>query len=147
MKVTIYNLNEKADNQLAFAVIIAKFEAKYLFVQHKNRSTLEIPGGHREAHESILTCAQRELYEETGALDYSIDPLFVYGVQKDNQEEDFGLVFFAEILELEPQLHFEISKLHYLDSAPKNWTYPQIQPKLFTQYLTKHDKNHRLGDC
>ncbi|MHC5372554.1 NUDIX hydrolase [Enterococcus sp. LJL120] len=146
MKVTIYDINEKSDNQLAFAVIIAKFGDKYLFVQHKNRSTLEIPGGHREAHESILNCAQRELYEETGALDYSLEPLFVYGVQNEAQEEDFGLVFFAEILELESQLHFEISKVCYLDSIPKNWTYLQIQPILFNQYLSEHAKNHRLGN-
>lgn len=69
------NFYEAVDDELLkFAVIIAKTDGKYVFCKHKDRSTLEIPGGHREAGEAILDTAKRELYEETGALDYDMSP-------------------------------------------------------------------------
>ena len=37
------------DALLRFAVIIAKHNGKWVFCKHKKRSTLEIPGGHRES--------------------------------------------------------------------------------------------------
>ena len=36
------------DSLLKFAVIIAKTEGKWIFCKHKERDTLEVPGGHRE---------------------------------------------------------------------------------------------------
>ena len=41
--------DQVADELLKFAVIIAKTEGKWVFCKHKERSTYEIPGGHREA--------------------------------------------------------------------------------------------------
>lgn len=35
-------------------------------------------GGHREPGETIEETARRELYEETGALRYTIEPLGTY---------------------------------------------------------------------
>ena len=37
------------DSLLKFAVIIAKTEGKWIFCKHKERDTLEVPGGHRES--------------------------------------------------------------------------------------------------
>ena len=54
--------------QLKFAVIIAKAHGKWVFCRHRQRDTYELPGGHREAGESILDAATRELQEETGAV-------------------------------------------------------------------------------
>lgn len=70
------NFYEEADDSLLkFAVIIARTEGKYVFCKHKSRDTLEVPGGHREPGEVIGETAKRELYEETGAVDYSIEPV------------------------------------------------------------------------
>ena len=63
-KVQFYDRAE--DSKLRFAVIITKTEGHWVFCKHKERSTLEVPGGHREPGEDILTTAKRELYEETG---------------------------------------------------------------------------------
>ena len=54
------------DKLLKFAVIISKYNGKFVFCKHKERDTYELPGGHREENEDILTAAKRELYEETG---------------------------------------------------------------------------------
>ena len=76
--MTVRFYEETEDSLLKFAVIIARTNGKYVFCKHKSRDTLEVPGGHREAGETILETARRELYEETGAVEYRIEPVCVY---------------------------------------------------------------------
>ena len=72
---------DTADNSLLkFAVIISKSDNKWVFCKHKERNTFEVSGGHREHGESILDTAKRELYEETGAVVYTIEPVCIYFV-------------------------------------------------------------------
>lgn len=77
VKVKFYDQVE--DELLEFAVIIAKTNGKWVFCKHKERDTYEVPGGHRERGETILETAKRELWEETGAIDFSIEPV-IYGI-------------------------------------------------------------------
>ncbi|HIV24166.1 MAG TPA: NUDIX domain-containing protein, partial [Candidatus Merdiplasma excrementigallinarum] len=72
-KICFYDKAE--DALLKFAVIIARMEGKWVLCRHKDRNTWEFPGGHREEGESILETARRELYEETGATDFQIEPV------------------------------------------------------------------------
>lgn len=60
------------DKLLKFAVIISKTNGKWIFCKHRERDTYEVPGGHRESGEDILSTAKRELMEETGAIDFTI---------------------------------------------------------------------------
>ena len=126
------------DSLLKFAVIISKSDNKWVVCKHKERNTLEVPGGHREHGESILDTAKRELYEETGAIAYTIEPVCIYSVSgktrvNDTGEESYGMLYFAEITEFESQLHSEIEKVFKLDELPTEWTYPLIQPKLLKE--------------
>lgn len=133
-KVRFYDNTD--DNLLKFAVIISKINGKWVFCKHKNRNTYEVPGGHREPGENILDTAKRELYEETGAIDFIIKPVCVYSVTaKDNfnGKETFGMLYYAEINSFEKELHCEIEKIIITDKLPNNWTYPLIQPKLLTE--------------
>lgn len=134
MKVKFYDTVN--DSLLKFAVIIAVHDGRTVFCKHRQRDTLEIPGGHREDGENIFDTARRELYEETGALDFKIEPICVYSVtDKDNfdGEETFGMLFFAEIFSFEKELHSEIESICLLDSLPEKWTYPLIQPRLIEE--------------
>lgn len=124
------------DENLKFAVIIARHNGKWVFCKHKDRSTLEVPGGHREPGESIDETAKRELYEETGATDYSLKQICVYSVTApDNFDgaETFGMLYYADIFSFEPELHSEIERIIITDTLPSNWTYPEIQPKLIDE--------------
>ncbi len=124
------------DNLLKFAVIAAKTNGKWVFCKHKNRSTLEMPGGHRENGEDILATAKRELYEETGAIRFEIRPVCLYSVTAPNNfdgNETFGMLYYADISEFENELHCEIEKIVITDNLPTDWTYPEIQPALLKE--------------
>lgn len=87
------------DSLLKFAVIVAQSNGKWVFCKHKERDTYECPGGHREAGEAIDDTAKRELCEETGAIDYTIQPVSVYSVTSPDSfdgKETFGKLFYAE---------------------------------------------------
>lgn len=126
------------DKLLNFAVIISKTNGKWVFCKHKERDTLEVPGGHREAGENIADTARRELKEETGAVDFDIKPVCVYSVKGKTRvneridEETFGMLFIADIFSFE-EIHSEIEKIIICDELVENWTYPLIQPKLIEE--------------
>ncbi|MGN0536888.1 MAG: NUDIX domain-containing protein, partial [Acutalibacteraceae bacterium] len=131
MAVNFYESVE--DSLLKFAVIVAKYHGQYVFCKHKDRDTLEVAGGHREPNEDIETTAKRELREETGAVDFDIQPVCVYSVTEPHNfdgKETFGMLYFAEIKSFESTLHYEIEKIVLSDTLPTNWTYPTIQPFL-----------------
>lgn len=133
------------DSLLKFAVIISQNNGKWVFCKHKERSTWEVPGGHREPGEDILDTAKRELYEETGAIDFEIDSVCVYSViapDNFNGVETFGKLFFANIHTFEKNLHSEIERIAVMDELPQNWTYPLIQPKLIEKYMQREKQSY-----
>jgi 8-oxo-dGTP diphosphatase len=69
-----------------------------VFCKHKDRDTWEVPGGHRESQENIIDTAKRELYEETGALEFDIESVCVYSVTAPDNlnqgDESFGMLFY-----------------------------------------------------
>lgn len=138
MEVKFYNNAD--DKLLKFAVIISKHNGKWVLCKHRQRETYEVPGGHREPDENIFETAKRELYEETGALDFSIKPICAYSVTAEdnfNGEETFGMLYYADIKSFEKELHSEIEKIIISDTLPDNWTYPLIQPKLIEEALRR----------
>lgn len=115
------------DALLKYAVIIAKYQGKWVFCRHRDRDTLEIPGGHREPGESILETARRELAEETGASEFTLTPVCVYSFR------DYGMLYFADVTALADGLSHEIREIYLMDGLPDHWTYPLIQPKLMEE--------------
>ena len=138
-RVEVNFYEQVEDELLKFAVIISKTDGKWVFCKHKDRDTYEVPGGHREMGETILETAERELKEETGAIDFIISPICVYSVKgktKVNEkmdDESFGMLFFADIRSFAKELHSEIEKIMITDDLVDDWTYPLIQPKLLEE--------------
>lgn len=138
MEVKFYD--KVNDGLLKFAVIISRCNGKLMFCKHRQRETLEIPGGHREPGEAIAETARRELYEETGAVDFKLEPICVYSVTAEDNfdgQETFGMLFYADIFSFENELHSEIESICLLDGLPEKWTYPLIQPKLIEEAVRR----------
>lgn len=139
MAVEVRFYEKVEDERLKFAVILARSGGKWVFCKHRERDTLEIPGGHREPGETIEQAARRELYEETGAVKFKMEPVCVYAVVRDDcPEESCGMLFYAEIDEFETELHSEIERIVLLQEPPeRGWTYPDIQPRLLAEAVRR----------
>lgn len=140
IKISFYESIE--DHLLKFAVIVSRYRNQWIFCKHRERSTYECPGGHREAGEDIEDAARRELYEETGAREYTLNPVCVYSVQnldkrRGNSKESFGMLFYSEVRELgDLPPDFEIEKIQLFDEIPDQLTYPEIQPVLMAKVMS-----------
>ena len=117
------------DKKLKYAVIAARHNGKWIFCKHKRRNTYEIPGGHRESGETILETAKRELYEETGAVEFDIIPISIYKV------DDYGMLYYADIHKFGEMPDFEMECIYCFDELPNNLTHPFIQPALFKKAI------------
>ena len=140
MKLKVKFYNEINDKDLKFAVIMARYDNRWIFCKHKERETYEIPGGHREVDENILDTAKRELQEETGAIEFEIQPISVYSVTGKNRvnsngNETFGMLFYAEVHSFKDMLEDEIEKIEFFSNLPSNLTYPEIQPYLYNKVI------------
>lgn len=138
MEIRFYD--QTLDSDLKVAVVAARADGKWLLCRHRERATWEFPGGHRETGEDVHETARRELWEETGAEDFSLEPVCVYAVsQLDDAtgqqlgEESCGMLYFARIRRFGPLPELEIGQVCLLDQPPRRqeeWTYPAIQPLL-----------------
>jgi 8-oxo-dGTP diphosphatase len=128
MECKVYKLNELKEYK--YVVILSKYQGKILLSRHKKRSTWETQGGHIEKGETPLEAAKRELFEESGAVKFSILPVFDYWAGDDKSGGN-GMVFMAEITELSDIPDSEMEEVQTFLSLPDSLTYPEITPVLF----------------
>jgi len=141
MKIEFYE-NHKNEEKLIFVVIYSLYRGKGVFVRHRERTTWEIPGGHIEKGENALQAAERELYEETGALSFDLFPVCNYSVQR-KTEKTFGKLFLAKIDLLGPLGDFEIDEIKIQNDLPANLTYKDIQPSLYERVIDFMNENRK----
>ena len=119
-----------------YVVVLSRYQGKYLLSRHKERTTWETQGGHIEPGETPLQAAKRELFEESGAVQYQIEPVFDYRAGDDDGEAN-GMVFAAEIEELGPIPQSEMAEVRAWEELPENVTYPAITPVLWKAWEEK----------
>ncbi len=129
-----FHRNKPQSIPLTYVVLAARHNGQWVLVRHKERNTYEIPGGHIEPDEDYVTAAKRELYEETGAKDFTLDFVSIYTVATDGKTSG-GYLFFADIRDFSTLPDYEMAEVVLMDQLPENLTYPLIQPHLHNQVL------------
>lgn len=131
---------EIEDNLVSYVVIVAIKEGKLLLCRHRDRTTWELPAGHRESEETPFEAAKRELIEETGAIKFVLSKVSSYAVKSYENEGlspvyDYGVLFSA-LVEEQGSLKHEIAETSLFDALPARATYPEIQTVLISKALT-----------
>lgn len=133
MTTRVYELNSL--QQYKYVVVLSEYQGKILLSRHKKRTTWETQGGHIELGELPIDAAKRELFEESGAVEYDITPLCDYWAgDETNGVGANGVVYHAVISKLSDLPESEMEETRQFDLLPQNLTYPEITPVLF-QYL------------
>lgn len=118
--------------QYRFVVIATQYRNRWVWVKQRKRDTWEIPGGHIEDGESADEAAKRELFEETGAIRFSIKPFCDYSVIT-GKKSGLSRLYFAVIEEIGPLPESEIGSIDFFEGLPEKLTHPEIQPILFNE--------------
>lgn len=128
MKCTVSPLGSLKEYR--YVVILSRYEGKILLSRHKQRTTWETQGGHIEPGETPEEAAKRELFEESGAAEFELRPLFDYRAEDEISGAN-GVVFLGDIRSLGPMPESEMACVGLFDALPENLTYPGISPVLF----------------
>jgi len=119
-------------NNYTFVVIFCRHQDKWLYCRAKDRDVFETAGGNIDIGESPAKAAERELYEETGAIKYDIEAAFDYSVESSSGYTT-GQVFLAHIHEISehPPKEYEMAEVKLFDALPDEMRFPEITPILY----------------
>lgn len=134
MLCRVFDREETGDYK--YVVVFSRYQGKLLLSRHRARDTWETQGGHIEPGESPEEAARRELWEESGAERFTIEPVCGYWAADGEWDKGAnGAVFLAEIQSLGPLPESEMAQTRLFGALPENLTYPDITPRLWERLV------------
>ncbi len=117
--------------KVSYVVIAAKHDGGWLFVRHRRRGGYELPAGHPDPGEDTVEAAVRELTEETGALDFAMEPVTYYSVDSGSGKQ-YGRLFLAEVETRGAIIDTaEIEGVKVFRRLPRDLSLPEVMTVLF----------------
>ena len=148
MKQDEYTVNTMPLNSLEdyqYTVIFARYDNKWLYCRQKGSQDFETPGGRIDEGETPLVAAKRELYEETGAVDYEITAVCDYSVDRNGQSSN-GQIFVAYIHAFDALPDHEMAEIAFFDTFPEKMRFPQILPVLYEDLQVWLNLSSAIGE-
>jgi len=116
---------------VSYVVIAARYGGGWLFVRHRRRGGYELPAGHPDPGEDTVEAAVRELTEETGAMDFAMEPVTCYSVDNGSGKQ-YGRLFLAEVETLGAISDTaEIEGVKVFRRLPRDLSLPEVMTALF----------------
>ncbi|MHC1732474.1 MAG: NUDIX domain-containing protein [Bacteroidales bacterium] len=117
--------------RLSYVVIAALYGGGWIFVRHRRRGGWEMAAGHPDEGEGSVEAAVRELTEETGALDFLMEPVSYYSVEA-GAGKQYGRLFLAKVQTLgELTDTDEIERVRVFRRRPRNLSLPDVMAFLY----------------
>ncbi len=117
--------------KVSYVVIAARHDGGWLFVRHRRRGGYELPAGHPDPGEDTVEAAVRELTEETGALDFTMEPVTYYSVDSGSGKQ-YGRLFLAEVETRGAIIDTaEIERVKVFRRLPRDLSLPEVMTVLF----------------
>lgn len=128
VEVSVY---DREPDELMYVVIAVRHDGGWLFVKHRRRGGYEMPAGHPDRGETSVEAAVRELTEETGACDFTIEPVTYYYVNAGSGRQ-YGRLFMAEVETLgEITDTAEIEAVKIFRRLPRKLSLPEVMRFLY----------------
>lgn len=127
-RVSFHDLAED-DRKYNFVVMATRHKGQWVWLRQFGKDSWEIPGGHIENDETPEMAARRELWEETGAIDYTLTPICDFSIEH-NGNSSYNRLFFCDIFKFGELPKSEIEEIKFLNEEPEFLTHGRIQPTL-----------------
>jgi 8-oxo-dGTP diphosphatase len=122
-------------DDIKYVWMITKHNGKFVLSFHRKSQKWDHVGGHVEKDETPLAAAKRELFEETGAIDFDIYPVFDHKAFREDGSFNNGRTYFVNVREFSDLPDgSEMDKIGIFDEIPENFRYDGNLGELINDY-------------
>lgn len=122
------------NKDIDFCIVPVIFNGNWMFVRQKEKETREIPSWWRNRNETIYTCAERELIDQTWAKVYDIDHMWYISLITDDWHKSYGALYLAHVIDTwDLWAHTHIGENKLFKDLPEKLTFTDIHTAVFAK--------------